>query len=176
MGHQFSKDVLRARRRNIFTASTLAAGVAHGTALSTTPPLALWNPTGSNQRLILVEAVLGYVSGALGAGSVVYGVVPQAAAPAGGAELVVQPAVLGDPLPAGIGRAFQGSTLSGVPTLIKPAFVLEAAPTKVQKDAIEGALSIRPGQALCLQGVAAAGTAPLVLLAMTWIAEKFDEV
>jgi hypothetical protein len=168
------KEFQRASARNIFAACTPVAGVAPGTVLSTTPPFTLWNPpnTGRQIQLVPIEALLGFVSGTLGAGSVVYGVVAQPTQPTGGTVLTPQPAVLGNAATP-IGQAFQGATLATTPTLIKPAFVLEATPTKVQKDAIEGALALLPGQALVMQGVAAAGTSPLVLLALEWAETVF---
>lgn len=164
-----TKELQRASVRNMYAACTPVGGVAPGTVLSTTPPLILWNPPtpGSTLQLVVLEALLGFISGTLGAGSIVYGVVTQLTQPAGGTVLTPQASVLGNAR-APVGQAFQGATLSGVPALVKPAFVLEAAPTKVQKDAVEGALSVLPGQALIMQGVAGAGAAPLVLLALEW--------
>jgi hypothetical protein len=167
-----TKELQRASVRNMYAACTPVAGVAPGTVLSTTPPLILWNPPTPSSfvqqtQLVVDESILAYISGTLGAGSIVYGVVAQLTAPAGGTVLTPQAAVLGNAR-APVGQAFQGATLSAVPTLVKPAFVLEATPTKVQKDAVEGALSVLPGQACILQGVAGAGASPLVLLAIQW--------
>jgi len=150
--------------------------------MGNTPPLALWNPTGSKHRIIVVDAELGFISGTIGAGTVVWASIAQPSAPTGGSDITAQivPAIVGSSAvanfltPAGI-KAFQGSTIAGTPAIIKPAFVLEATPIKTQKDEVEGALSLLPGQLLCLQGIAAAGSSPLVLLSVSFLLEKLEE-
>jgi hypothetical protein len=165
-----TKEFKRASQRDLFAASTAVAGVAPGTALSTTPPFALWNPTGSKVALVLLDARCGFVSGTLGAGTLVYASHAQAAAPTGGTELTVRPTSLGN-ANTPVARAFQGSTLSGTPVILRPCLVLAgSAPfVPVPKDYVEGDIVVAPGQALVLQAVAAAGTSPLVLLAATWV-------
>ena len=159
-------------RGHAYIASQDVAGVAPGTALGTTPPLALWNPTGSGKNLIVMKAYLGYVSGTLGAGTVCLAQVTQPAAPTTGTELVPVNALLGGPR--GIGRAFTGSTVAGTPTIVRGSFVLGAflASTAVVpgllKDDIVGEIVVAPGNCLVMQAVAAAGTTPLTLMSITW--------
>jgi hypothetical protein len=162
-----------ASRGNIFAVSTAVAGVAPGTALSTTPPMAIWNPVNSGKNLSVLKTTLGLVSGTLGGGSLVYAVVPvQPAAPTTGTELVPQSTLLG--FPKGVGRAFQGSTVAATPAILRPAFVLgafvntAATPPAIAQDILDGEIVIPPGSALVIQGVAAAGTTPLVLIGVTW--------
>jgi hypothetical protein len=159
-------------RTNLFHASTGVAGVAPGTALSTTPPLILWNPPNSARVLSVVRLRVGYVSGTLGAGSLVYAYGAQTTAPTGGTEL--QP-VSGLVAPtSGKGRAFQGSTLAVTPLIVAPAIAMGAflATTAIQpfavQDEVAGEIQVAPGFALAVQGVAAAGTSPLMLLALSY--------
>lgn len=172
-----SKEILRAMNRDLFAASTAVAGVAPGTALSTTPPLTLWNPPASAMAApntseviaILTSSRLAYVSGTLGAGVVQYAKVAQATAPTGGTELTPK-ATHGSPLTP-LCRAFQGSTLSGTPALLFPAFTVASSPSGVGllKDILDGEIALAPGEALVLQEVGAAGTSPLVQLAFQWL-------
>lgn len=154
----------------VYTASTGVAGVAPGTVLSTTPPFILYNPPGSKKIVAVLRTFLGYVSGTLGAGSVLYAVSTtlQAAAPTGGTTLNPINNLLGNR--PGAAQAFQGATLAAVPTIFRPAFIIggtPATPTRID-DQVDGAIMLLEGAALSLQEIGAAGTAPLVLFGITW--------
>ena len=162
-------------RGNTFIASTGVAGVAPGTALSTTPPFTLYNPLNSGVNLVLISASLGYISGTLGAGTIVYGVNVNTAqaAPTGGTTLTPICSLVGNgSLPRG--KAFQGATLAVAPTILRDMVVLgafagaAAPPNPPVRDVIDGSIIIIPGASVSLQGVAGAGTTPLVTLAITW--------
>lgn len=108
-----------------------------------------------------------------GGGSIVYGVVDvQVTIPSGGTELTPRCSMIG--FPRGVGRAFQGSTLAATPSILRPAFVLGAfvntavVPPDPALDEVKGAIIVPPGTALCLQGIAAAGASPLVLLSLIY--------
>jgi hypothetical protein len=157
----------------MFTASIAVAGVAPGTALSTTPPMAVLNPLNSGYNLAVLKTSIGYVSGTLGAGSIVYAfVTPQATVPTGGTELTPVSDLIGQIR--GAGRAFSGSTLSGTPLIIRPAYNMGAAlattalGVSVCQDLVEGEIMIPPATCFVMQGVAAAGTTPLVILSVVW--------
>ncbi len=156
----------------LYTAGTAAAGVAPGTALGTTPPIALWNPPNSGTVLIVTAASLGYLSGTLGAGTIVLAFAQQNTAPTGGSSLTAQNNYLGGR--SGAGKAFQGSTISAAATMLRPVFTLGAAlattptfPVNCREE-LQGEFAVPPGQLLCLQGIAAAGTTPLLLFGLTW--------
>jgi hypothetical protein len=109
----------------------------------------------------------------LGAGTIVYAYTPQLTAPTGGTELQPVSGLLAGV--SGALRAFQGSTHTATPLLVAPAFSLSAflATTAVQPftnqvDEPAGDICIPPGVALVLQGVAAGGTSPVVLLSATY--------
>src|SRR5262245_32966696 len=162
------------RLGGIMAACTAAAGVAPGTALSTTPPFTLYNPLNSGKLLVPIRTAVGYVSGTLGAGTIVYGTHPLTtqAAPTGGSELTAQCALVG--AAKGVGRVFQGATMTAAPTIYRPLAVLSAflarsdVANMILADQIDGDLASLPGAALSLQGMAAGGSSPLVLLAMVW--------
>jgi hypothetical protein len=160
-------------RSTLMVASTAIAGVAPGTTLSTTPPFVLWNPPGSGKKLSVLKAMLGYVSGTLGGGSILLGaVLSQVTVPTTGTELTPVCSDLG--MPRGVGRVFQGSTLVSVPQILYPAWSIgawvgtTASPPVDSIDVVDGSIIVEPGTAVCLQGLAGAGTTPLVLLAMKW--------
>lgn len=154
----------------VYTASTGVAGVAPGTVLSTTPPFTIYNPPGSRKLIAILHSFLGYISGTLGAGSVVYAasITLQAAAPVGGTVLTPTNNFLGGR--PGAAQVFQGATLPAVPTILRPAFIIGGTPTTpmIINDRIEGSLILAEGSALSLQEVGAAGAAPLVLFGMYW--------
>lgn len=160
-------------RGAVMIASNAVAGVAPGTAFSTTPPLTLWNPPSSGKILVVHKAMLGYVSGTLGGGSIAFGAIPsQTTIPSTGTELTPQCSLVG--FPRGVGRAFTGSTVASTPTIIRPAFTIGAflastalIPQPVV-DLVDGEIAVQQGAAICLQGIAAAGTSPLVMLSLTW--------
>jgi hypothetical protein len=162
-----------AKRGRIMEACTPVAGVAPGTALSTTPPMALWNPPSSGVELYVKKSYLGFISGTLGAGTVVYAVVTsQTTVPTGGTELTPQCSKIG--MPRGAGRAFQGSTLASTPAILRPGYVVGAFTTSTATapdpslDLIDDAIIVTPGSVLCMQEIGAAGTSPLCLFGLVW--------
>src|SRR5262245_50827578 len=116
-GH--SEYIEPARLARMHTVCTGASGVAPGTALSPTPPMTLYNPANSGIVAAITKATLGYVSGTLGAGTIVWGVNnnPLQAAPTGGSELTPICTLLGSPR--SVCRAYQGSTLAAAPTIFR---------------------------------------------------------
>jgi hypothetical protein len=156
-----------------FTAANAVAGVAPGTALSATPPLALWNPPNSGKNLIITWTSVGYVSGTLGAGTIVFAVVPlQTTKPTGGTQLVPQCNLIGSTV--GVGIPFTGSTLVATPTIFMPLWTVGAAlattatfPASLAIE-VNGTVIVPPGAVLAIQGIAAAGTTPLVIFALSW--------
>lgn len=172
-GHAvYQEAVLRGR---CFAASVGAAGVDHGAALGTTPPFTLYNPLASGVNLVVLTSMMGYISGTLGAGVVVYAVntAPGAVPPTGGTELTPGNLLLGKPR--GIGKAYTGATVPATATIFYAAFNLmpvlatsAVSPWRAQ-DHVDGMIVVGEGCCLSLQGIAgAAGTAPKVVLGMTW--------
>lgn len=162
-----------ATQGKIMYATNLVAWVAPGTSLTAVPPLALWNPPASGYNISITKVSVGYVSGTLGAGNIAMGSIPaQVTVPTGGAELTPTCSLLGSPR--GVARAFSASTFISVPTIIRPVFNLgafTAATALAPQDCdvlVDGGIVIPPGSAICLQGIAAAGTTPLVIFGLTY--------
>lgn len=165
-----------ASRGSLFMASLAVAGVAPGTAFSTTPTIALWNPPGSGVLCAIQQVWVGYVSGTLGAGSLCHGVNPsQVTAPTTGTELVPQAGLLGTMRSKT--RAYTGSTVSVTPVILRPSLHLGAALASTATfpatayDEVDGSIVIPPGSLWAYHGVAAAGSTPLVMVGVL-----FEEV
>jgi len=159
-------------RGNMFISSTAVGGIAPGTALSTTPPFILYNPLNSGVDLVILKTAVGYVSGTLGAGSIVYAYVsPQAGVPSG-TELTVVCTKIGKV--SGAGRVFQGATLASTPLILRPAYTMSAftaastTSTTTCQDLVEGEFIVPESTCFVMQGVAAAGTTPLVIMSVAW--------
>jgi hypothetical protein len=159
---------------SVYIASTAVAGVAPGTAFSTTPPMVVWNPANSGVNLEILKFVLGYISGTLGGGVIAYGQGPQATKPTTGTVLTPVNGILGNSK-TGVGQAFQGSTVLQAPTLVRSSSLwLDAfvgtitGPTCPMMEDIDGEFIVAPGNFFAVQGVAAGGTTPLVTLGVTW--------
>ena len=162
-----------AQRGQIFVVSTAVAGIAPGTALGTTPPMAIHNPSGSNVLISILKVSLGYVSGTLGGGSIVYAEVTDAANPTGGTTLTADSTLLGN----AAGKAYigEGATVSATPTILRPSSIVlggTEATTAVSYaplvDDIDGEFLVPEGETFVIQGVAAAGTSPLVMIGVTY--------
>lgn len=160
------------QRGGVFIASTGTGGVAPGTALSTTPPFILYNPPSSGVELVIWRARIGYVSGTLGAGTIVYASGVQTSAPSGGTALTPKNAKLGSGK-ATAATANQGGTITA-PTILAPAFTLGAFLASTASvnppliDEVAGEFTVAPGAVFCMQGVTAAGSSPLVIFGVTW--------
>lgn len=171
---KFQEAVYRGR---VWTVTVGAAGVAPGTALGTAPPLTIFNPVGSGVNLILWKAHMGYISGTLGAGNIVwaYNIQTTLVAPTGGTALTPNNNLVGVAT-SGQAKAFTGSTVSTSQTLFRPTGVSLGAALATTAtfaaspvyEPVEGELVVIPGACLSLQGIAAAGTTPLMVFSMTY--------
>ena len=155
------------RRGQIYVATTAAAGVAPGTAASTTPPFTLWNPANSGKNLVLLRAKCGVLSGTMGLGTVFWEGNLQTTQPTTGTALAIRSTRVGDTSSA-TGQAFQGSTVAATPDLLSPAFqVIDSVPTALDYVGL-GEYIVVPGSALSLEETGAAGSTPLVFFSVVW--------
>ena len=163
-----------ARLGLVYHAQTAASGVAPGTAVGTTVPYVLANPAGSGKNLVVLATTLGYVSGTLGAGLLAYvaDITLTDAATTGTAIVPVNGLIGGA---AGVAKPFTTATVATSPTLVRPicsmsAFLATTAmvPFSTVTDDVDGAIIVQPGTAIGVQGIAAAGATPLIVIAATW--------
>lgn len=163
-------------RKRMFHATVGVAGVAPGTALSATPAFAILNPAGSGVAAVLTAVSVGYVSGTLGAGMLVYAqATAPSPAPAGNLTTQQMGQITGPQNPASSAcRAYSNTSLTNTPTILRPAFNLGAMAAATAllpspcRDIIDGEFIILPGAFFAVHGVAAAGTTPLVAIAGSW--------
>jgi hypothetical protein len=162
-----------ASRGSLMTVSNLSTGVAPGTVLSTTPPLALWNPPVSGKNLAIIKISAHYVSGTLGSGIVYSCTIPsQPTVPTTGTELTPICTLVGSPR--GVGRAFSGSTFVAIPTLLRavwtlgPALATSVTYQLVSEIFIDAQVVCMPGTGYALQAIAGAGTSPMMAFSITY--------
>jgi hypothetical protein len=117
--------------------------------------------------------MLVYIAVTLGAGTIVWGVNTNTAGadPSGGTVLTPINALLGGV--AGKGLTWQGATLNAAPTIFRPfstigAFAGGADLPGPMVEYVNGRIVVGEGAHVSLQGIAGAGTTPLVLLGMVW--------
>lgn len=164
-----------ARQGRLFYAATAVAGVAPGTSIGTAPAFALANPKGSKKDLIIHQVSMGYVSGTLGAGFVAacFGPENMTDVVVGSGAAITELGGHGGGKGAA-GKAWTSPTLPAAPTLLYPIFDLapKLATSVVQPAPVtydfRGGLVIPPQCSFSLQGVAGAGTTPLVVFGCLW--------
>ena len=165
--HEHGRFHEAAVRSRIFLVSTAVAGISHGTSFGATPPINLYNPPGSGKNLSILSASLGYISGTLGVGMVAYGKAVQITAPSGGTAITPVSSVIGGAA-ASVAQAGTGHTITNTPTILRGGFVLGAFvggagnPTPPLIDHIDGKFILTPGNVFVMQGIASAGTSPLL--------------
>jgi hypothetical protein len=158
-------------RQQVYTASLVAAGQAPGTALGTTAPLAIWNPTNSGKVLAILEWSLAWASGTLGAGKLWHVLhAPVTATPGG---TVITPINHYGAVASGQAKAFAAATGLGAANAVKIAATITALAADAGtllpiQDRVDGLYLVPPGGAYSLQEVGAAGTTPLVFVSITW--------
>jgi hypothetical protein len=170
-----------AARGLLFAASIPpGTGQAPGTSIGTTAAFTLANGATSTVNLVLLELHVGYISGTLGAGVlallahfVAGGTIT---APSGGT--VITPTNMGMGLStASAANCRFNNTVPASGLMVRAICNLQAslattavAPWQI-KDLVEGQVVVRPGQAVSVQGIAAAGSSPLITVAAVWMEE-----
>ena len=159
-----------------FSATNLTPGVDHGATFTTTPPLALWNPTGSGKGLAVIRIGMYYCTGTLGSGLVGVGIqTAQPSAPTTGT--VITPICMNNVDAPGVGKAYTGSTITAAATLIRGLFnvapVLASSAVSMPaatECVLDGSLVVPPGAVLAVQGYVGAmtGTTPKVMFYIEW--------
>lgn len=162
-----------ASRGKLFIAVTAVAGVAPGTALSTAPAFSLWNPVNSGILVTIKKVFIGYLSGTLGAGFMAHTQnSSQLTDPSSGTAIVPVCSLLNGT--GGTAKPHTSSTISATSTLIRPSLNLNAiagagdAGPSLGVDMVDDEIIVPAGVAYCLQGIAAAGTSPKIVIGVVY--------
>lgn len=155
-------------------------GQAPGTAIGTTGAFVLANGSSSTVNLVVYKIMASYISGTLGAGTL--GLLAHASAgssitaPSGGTAITPTNMRLGATATSAANCRFN-ATVPASGLLIRCLASLQAslASTAVGGwqviDDVRGEVVIGPGQAVSVQGIAAAGSSPLIVVACVWAEE-----
>ena len=174
VAHAKYADAVRAGR--VFTGGTDASGVAPGTALGTTAAFALENPLNSGVHLVVLTMSMGYKSGTLGAGTVLYTTDdnPSNAVPIASSTAITPTSSLLGSGKTASAKLHDAATLLNTPTILRPFVALQAAlastavtPWQVT-DHLDGEIVLGEGSILAMEGIAASGSSPLVFFGCTW--------
>ena len=161
------------RRGIAYHAQTAATGVAPGTAIGTTAAFCLANPSGSGKDVVVILAGMGYVSGTLGAGNIAW-VAHDSPTQAAITGTAITPVCsrLGGSAPSAVAYTTATVPASGKPCRVFASLGASLASTATQPwqvvDEVMGAIVLRPGTAISLQGTTAAGSSPVVVFSVMW--------
>ena len=154
-----------AKRGNMWVLSTPAAGVTVPIHTNTTAQFVIYNPASSGYDVSVLVVVVGYVSGTMVAGHMVYSFVKGlTTAPTTTTNALIQNARLdsGASMPGGV-SAYSPATLAAAATYLRPmgnSQVVQAATATnapwSQIDNVDGSIVLGPGTLLNISGNAAA--------------------
>ena len=155
-------------------------GQAPGTAIATTACMTLANAATSTVNLVLYQIMVGYISGTLGAGVLALlahtAVGSSITAPSGGTPITPTNMLIGSS-GVSVANCRFNNTVPASGVMIRAICGLGAslASTAVQpwaiQDNVGGGVVVGPGQAVSVQGIAAAGSSPLITVALIWAEE-----
>ena len=155
-------------------------GQAPGTAIGTTACFTLALASGAAYRLVVRKIMVGYISGTLGAGVLAllahFSASGSITAPSGGTAITPTNMVLGNGGTSQANCRFN-NTVPATGLMVRSVASLQAslASTAVAPwvviDPVDGEVIVGAGQAVSLQGIAAAGTSPLITAGMIWTEE-----
>lgn len=167
-------------RALVFSASIPpGTGQAPGTAIGTTACFTLANALTNTVQLSILTITVGYISGTLGAG--VLALLAHAStagitAPSGGTAITPTCTLLGNGTLSVANCRFNntvpasGIQIRSICNLQASLATTAVAPWQII-DNVDGSVIVGPGQAVSVQGIAAAGTSPLIVVSMTWAEE-----
>lgn len=155
-------------------------GQAPGTAIGTTACFTLANPSGTGVNLVIYQIQVGYISGTLGAGVLAllahFSTSGAITAPTGGTAIVPTSMLLGGNATSLANVRFNNTVpASGLQIRSIASMGAGLASTATfpanLTDMVNGAVAVGPGQAVSVQGIAAGGTSPLIVVSMVWAEE-----
>lgn len=154
-------------------------GQAPGTSIGTTACFTLALAAGSSARLVIRKIMVGYISGTLGAGVLAllsHFAAAGITAPSGGTAITPTNLASGSSATS-IANCRFNNTVPASGLMIRAIASLQAslastavAPWQVI-DPVDGEVVVNAGQAVSIQGIAAAGTSPLITAGMIWTEE-----
>lgn len=163
------------KRGNVYSAMTAVTGVAPGTALGTTAAFCLYNPVGTNKRLIVNKLGMGLISGTLGAGEVNITSSNTADAVPTGTAITPRNRDVGNanlsvatPFTTATVTTQAAKMIGVLCSLSEQVIATATGPTEVTEKDIDGEIVIEPGSYICLHATAAAGSSPLVVFFASW--------
>lgn len=155
-------------------------GVAPGTAIGTTAAFGLGNPSGSGKNLVLLRIMVSYISGTLGAGTLA---LLRHATTSGSITAITGTAITPSNMllasaTASVATAVFTATVPATGLMIRAIASMGAGlastalfPSSLVDD-VGGEVVIAPGAAVSVQGIAAAGTSPLLSIGAVWAEES----
>lgn len=167
-----------AARSQVFSAAIPpGTGQAPGTAIGTTACFTLANPATSGVNLALISISVGYISGTLGAGTLAllahFVAGSTITAPSGGTAITPTCMKLGSSTASAANVRFN-NTVPASGLMIDAIVTLQASLASTATGGwpvhrtYDGSVVIGQGQAVSVQGIAAAGTSPLIVVAARW--------
>jgi hypothetical protein len=161
-------------RGNVYCAINTAAR-ALTVSLTTTAGLGIYNPAGSGKNLVILQTAFRYGSGTLAAGYMLHGLFPATANTVTGTALTPRNLLTG--LQSGsVALAFElmtGAATAVVARLSKSVGAMTTdqsttAWTDVNRELIDGAIVVAPGNAYGIISVTGAGTSPTIWAEYMW--------
>lgn len=159
-------------RGQLFTVCTAVAGQAQLLTNTAVTMLDIANPLTSGVRLELCGISVGYVSGTLAPGDILHGKLDTqgSVVPTTGTPITPQSLSIGK-VQSAIWTAGNGRSVAATPTVLWPflsvgsALATTALGFEPFFQDVDGLISIEPGGAYCMIGVAVGGTSPVLHLA-----------
>ena len=153
---------LASRLGRVYSVSTAIAGVAPGNALTTSPPITLYNPKGSGKVIFPITAGCVYISGTLGTADLVLAANydTAGAAPSGGTVITPRNTQIGNAVP-GEALAYTSGVLAAIPVLVRPlwfqgVYAGATPPSHFPEVDLAGKVCLAEGASVSIQGASTA--------------------
>jgi hypothetical protein len=159
---------------NVYAALNTAAR-ALTVSLTTTASLGIYNPVNSGKNLVILATAFRYGSGTLAAGYMLHAIYPGTAASVTGTVLTPVNMLTGQ-ASGSVARAYELMTGAATPNQIRFSKSVGAmttdqsttAWTDVNRELIDGAIVVAPGNAYGIISVTGAGTSPTIWAEYMW--------
>lgn len=161
-------------RGNVYAAINSAVR-ALTVSLTTTAGLGIYNPANSGKNLVILKTAFRYGSGTLAAGYMLHAIFPATAASVTGTALTPVNLLTGQ-ASGSVARAFELMTGAATAVQVRLAKSVGAmttdqsttAWTDVNREILDGAIVVAPGNAYGIISVTGAGTSPTIMAEYVW--------